>query len=189
MKAKLLLLLILCGSAVHAKDLGVHGMVYPIEEDNLVDVIKAHANQIGQQGAFDRANETLMNDVMQKLNTTDTLVNLKKTEKERIYTVSLSDTAPALAQNVNGTHFNNLTITLLFIDGTDESQLEWAINQPGANKKIILISGDVMALMKTYDLRFYADQEGALIKRLGIQQVPAKVDGDKHELKVHEVKL
>ncbi len=189
MKVKLSLLLILFGSAVFANDLGQHGMVYPILEEDLLHVMKARAIELEQRGALTMVNETLVNDVTQKLNTTNSLTHLTKTQKERIYTLNLSDKDAELTQASNVLSPIHFKSTLLFIDATDESQLEWALKQEEKNKKIILVKGDVIALMQTHGVRFYLDQEGTLIKRLGIQQVPAKVSGDEHGLKVHEVKL
>ena len=65
---------------------------------------------------------------------------------------------------------------LIFIDGDKESHIEWALKQSDGKSKIILLRGSVLDLMKQYKIRFYFDQNGAIIKKLNIQKIPAIVE-------------
>ena len=46
---------------------------------------------------------------------------------------------------------------------------------PTLESKIILVQGSIPEMQKSLDSRIYFDQNGALCRRLGIDQVPARV--------------
>ena len=66
---------------------------------------------------------------------------------------------------------------LLFIDGEDEEQIEWAKLKLLKHKKvkIILVKGKPLNLQERLKRPIYFDQYGIITKRVGVKQVPAKV--------------
>src|SRR5207249_3531223 len=90
-------------------------------------------------------------------------------------------------RRINPLDIIDFTTPLYFIDGTDLRQVKWALTDGGANAIILLVKGSVFDLLSKYDAKFYFDQDGALVKRLGITQVPAKVEPIGDKLKIHEV--
>ena len=86
----------------------------------------------------------------------------------------------------------NMDSELIFFDGEDSEQLEFAIDlYKNSFKKPILIltGGSPIKLEKKYKLDFYYDQDGVIIKKLGIKAVPALVVQEGRKLKVKEVML
>ncbi|MFA6038259.1 MAG: hypothetical protein WC748_09100 [Legionellales bacterium] len=199
MKMKLSVLLLLCGSEILAKDLGQHGNVYPIAEHNLLDVMINRVNQMQQTGELKMRQEEMRVSVQNQLRQPMAGPELDLTDEERITYVDLSimSSAPIIDKNgnvliVQGRRINPLDVIdfnepLYFIDGTKTQQIKWALDDGGQNAIILLVKGSVFDLMSKYDARFYFDQDGSLVKRLGIKQVPAKVESMGDKLKVHEV--
>jgi conjugal transfer pilus assembly protein TraW len=69
---------------------------------------------------------------------------------------------------------------LIFIEGTDQAQLDWALAQNGATK-IVLVSGSVLACEERYNKPFYFDQGGWLCHKFGIKAFPATVSHHKEQ--------
>jgi conjugal transfer pilus assembly protein TraW len=201
MKVKLSLALILCCSSSFAKDLGQHGTVYPVIEDNLLDVMVQRVEHMQKTGELRMKQNEMIASVEKQIYQPLPVFGLNSSEKERVSYIELSTILekPILDKNgkvliAKGTRINPLdlidfTSSLYFIDGNDDKQIEWAIDEGGKNAIILLVDGSVIDLMKLYDAKFYFDQDGTLIKKLGIKQIPAKVEPFGDMLKVHEVNI
>jgi carboxypeptidase Taq len=55
------------------------------------------------------------------------------------------------------------------------------------NSKIILVNGSPQDLMKANSIRFYFDQQGVLVQKFGIKQVPATVSQHGSKLLIKEI--
>ncbi len=94
-----------------------------------------------------------------------------------------------------GTRQNPLEVVslskhLLFFDGTDSRQVEWArqlIARDEGKVKPILVAGSYLALMARWQLPVYFDQQGALTRKLGITHVPALVSQEGLQLRIDEI--
>ncbi|EER20880.1 MULTISPECIES: conjugative transfer protein TraW [spotted fever group] len=75
---------------------------------------------------------------------------------------------------------------LIFINGDDREQIEWAVKQQG---KIILVEGSVLESSDQISRTVYFDQGGVLTHKFCIQGVPAIVVQDGIKLKIKEVLL
>ena len=93
---------------------------------------------------------------------------------------------------VNPLDHVSLREELIFFDGRDRRQVSFAKqtlrNLKGAAKPI-MVAGEPLNLMRDWKRRVFYDQGGALIRRLGIRQVPAVVTQDGKRLRVDEVRL
>ena len=86
----------------------------------------------------------------------------------------------------------SLSRRLLFFDGRDERQVCRArelIAGGGTPIKPILTGGSYLDLMKSWRSPVYYDQQGTLIPRLGIRQVPALVSQEGSRLRIDELAL
>ena len=201
MKVKLSLALILCCSSTYAKDLGQHGTVYPVIEDNLLDVMVQRVDHMQKTGELRMRQNEMIAGVEKQVSQPSPVLGLSPSEKDRVSYIELSTILekPITDKNgkiliAKGTRINPLdlidfTSSLYFINGNDNKQVEWALSEGGENAIILLIDGSVLDLMKKYDAKFYFDQEGTLVKKLGIKQIPAKVEPFGDMLKVHEVHI
>ena len=75
---------------------------------------------------------------------------------------------------------------LIFIDGDDTDQVQWAISQ---DAKIILVNGSPLKLEKVHKRSFYFDQGGVLTEKLGINEVPSRVSQEDKDLVIETIPL
>lgn len=87
---------------------------------------------------------------------------------------------------VNPLLIKGLSKNLIFIDGTDSEQVEFAIDmhkKSGGKDKIILVQGSFIELMEKHKVRFFFDQTKShdgnsrttLVKHFGIKKVPTVI--------------
>lgn len=81
---------------------------------------------------------------------------------------------------------------LLFFDARDAKQVAKAQELTALYQgkvKPILVGGSYMDLMKTWGRPVYFDQQGSLVKKLGITRVPALVSQEGRRLRIDELVL
>jgi conjugal transfer pilus assembly protein TraW len=98
-------------------------------------------------------------------------------------------------QTINPLNIITLPYKMIFIDGDNQLQLNYAINKykenPKQPPKIILANGSPMELMKQLKIRLYFDQKSTMINKFHITHLPAIVEQDNllKTLKIEEVVL
>lgn len=212
--SKLLLLLILLVASIalsrhsHAKDFGVLGHSYEIIEQDIIEYIKAKlANQ-----DLEALNQEMQEKVKARLSRPEPVVGITDAKENREYyydpTFVLDEdirdhTRSAAQQNgqlihekgkaINPLSKVRLSNVLIFINGDNAGQVEYALNQYKdlqEKAKIILTSGSPIKIQKDHkDVLIYFDQFGVLTKKLGVKAVPAVVRQEGLKLKVNEVAL
>lgn len=198
---------LLCGEAF-AKDFGVHGATFEIVEKNLLLVIQVKLQNLSATGQLETFQKGIQKKVSDKaLNPTRVTGVRKTTAPRRFYfdptlTVDhdIKDHEGRLI-HPKGTRINPLeTLSwgdpLVFLDGEDEAQVNWALTQY-PKSKYVLIGGKPLELSNTHSVnthsahthrvKFYFDQVGALTQKFKIQQVPAVVNQDGKRLLIEEL--
>lgn len=92
---------------------------------------------------------------------------------------------------VNPFDYASMNTWLLFFDGTDKRQVQLAEKlgrEYGWQIKPILTAGGPLDLGRVWKRRVYFDQGGFLVKRLGIQNVPALVTQEGKEMRIDELR-
>jgi conjugal transfer pilus assembly protein TraW len=185
-------------------ELGVYGETFPIEEKNLLEVIRTKLQGLSESGKLEGHHHVILKKAKEQLNRPYPVRGLSKTTTPKSFLHDPSITVPYdLKDHQNqvfhreGTKINPLDThqmkcPLLFVDGDDSEQVFWAIQQykaaEGSQKpKIILVQGAPFELTKKLDLPVYFDQSGVLVKKLGISQVPARVSQNDKVLLVEEI--
>jgi conjugal transfer pilus assembly protein TraW len=82
----------------------------------------------------------------------------------------------AAGTRVNPLDYVGLSQPLIFFDARDRDQTKAALalrQRHQGRAHLILTGGSYIDFMKRHDLRVYYDQQGLLVRRLGIRQVPA----------------
>ena len=182
------------------KDYGVVGNTFEILEDDLLEVIEKRLKKLEEEGNLQNNQNKIAAGIQEKIKRPKPVEGVQHTIKARSFTYDPSITVPYDLKNhqgkvfqkkgtkVNPLDYKSLTKLLLFIDGDDGPQVEWATaQQPAA--QIILTSGSPFEVMEKINRPIYFDQEGALTKKLGILQVPAKVTQEEKYLLIEEINL
>jgi conjugal transfer pilus assembly protein TraW len=179
----------------------VIGPTYSIEEISLLDVIFKTLKEKEANGEIEKLQKEM----------TERSVNNIKNPIGRNMPVAITDSYRKFDPSIvlhrdiklpdgqvmypRGTIVNPLTIKpftkkLIFIDGTDEKQVDFAIKQhekSGYRDKIILVKGSYYELMKKHNIRFYFDQRVrnsaprervTLVEQFGIERLPSIVFQD-----------
>ena len=194
-------IMFLFGNNSNAKDLGTHGRVWAIEEQNIVSYIKS---QITEEKA-QKIQKDFISKSKQHINRPKPVGGIAKTIETKVhyYNPEITLTKDIVDQTgkvlySKGTKVNPLdhqpfTRQLLFIDGDDMTHVMFAVSkhhQIGDDLKIILTNGSPIELMKKHKyVRFYFDQESHLTKTFGIKTVPTLVKKEGNLMRVEAIVL
>lgn len=202
-KIALSVALFVCSSVLLARDLGVVGPVYPIAEQDMLQTIEQRLTALEESGELTRIEEDAKARYQAYVERPEG-VRLPRAKQNRTYYVDPSLAVPydikdhqgriihPAGTTVNPLDYMTLSKKLLFFDGDDPVQVEWAramVESDPVHIKPILTNGPVLSLMKEWQLRLYFDQKEILIQRFRIQKLPATVDQDGQQLKVVEYGL
>lgn len=186
------------------EDLGIIGPTYAIEEPHLLTAIERELRQKEQSGELARLEAEAKQRIVDSIEHPKPLLGITRTETARSF---YFDPSIVVRENVTdakgnillpaGTRENPLTVVslskhLLFFDGTDDRQVERArelITHYQGKVKPILVAGSYLALMARWQLPVYFDQQGALVRKLGITHVPALVSQKGMWLRIDELML
>ena len=189
-------------SNAKAKDFGVHGETFEIEEKDMLELIHDRLNKLEKNGDLEKHYKSLRDNASRYVERPEAVKNLNNARLRRTWDFDPSYRLPKdildhkgfvihkAGTTVNPLDSVPLDYNLLFIDGDNEEHLKLAITtHKSATKplKIILIKGSPMELMKSNKMRFYFDQKGTLTGRLGIKHVPAFVEQNEKVLKISEI--
>ena len=186
-----------------ADDLGVVGPTYDIAEPDLLEVIQSRLFQMEDSGELAKKQNEYRARVIGAVEKPKPVPGIKATATKRTFfydpTMILDhdirgeDGAILFARGlkVNPLDHVSLREELIFFDGRDRRQISFAQrtlrNLKGAAKPI-MVAGEPLNLMRDWKRRVFYDQGGALVRRLGIRQVPAVVIQDGKRLRVDEVR-
>ena len=186
----------------HAIDLGNVGTIYPIKEENLINVAKARVQKRIDNGEWNKEVEKWKKRTRKYVERPDPVILPKATQ----YSVHYYNPAIVLQNDIldqygqvlfkKGTQVNpldyiSLSRPIIFFNADDKAQKVWAKNiwlmQPSV--RIILTQGAIMQLMKEWQKRVYFDQHGIYTSKLNITALPALITQENKVLKVEQIAL
>lgn len=183
-----------------AKDFGVVGNAYNIEEQDMIKYIQSKLEKIDITKLQEKQQQIVRTSVDRPKEVAG-IIDAKE-NKEYFYDPTFileEDIFDHIGRLIHkaGTRINplekiSLRHDLIFINGDNPKQLEFALSYfktKDAKATIILIKGSPIKLQKEHKIWIYFDQEGLLTDKFGITQVPAIVTQDQLQLKIREVAL
>lgn len=190
------------GCSAHALDLGRIGPTYEIAEPHLLADIERRLLEKQRSGELQRLMDEARARSMAAVRSPAAVAGLTGARTARTFYV---DPTFTLDRNVVdtqgrvlfavGTRKNPLEVVslsrrLLFFDARDPRQVLRArelMSAGGSPIKPILTGGSYLDLMKAWRSPVYFDQQGTLVRRLGIRQVPALVSQEGPRLRIDEM--
>lgn len=200
-----------------AKQIGVVGQVFPISEIDMLQWIENRLRTFEQTGELDSMREQFQKNVKQGVKRPRP-VGLITTTSPDVFTVDPTLTLAADITDLDGNiiypkgarinpfdtktwpsmsqaskaqfHFSK---TLVFLDGDDPQQIQWAKHYQAAqgekqlNIKWILTGGEPETVHHQLDSRIYFDQQGNLSRALTIKRVPSVVKQEGSAWQVSEI--
>ncbi len=204
MKAAILLALLTQSIEVNAKDFGVQGRIFEIKEEDMISVIGNRLSEMQRKGVLAAKQLEMQTRAESFIARPPRVVNIVSSVERRVREFDPTYIVPndikdnegrlihAAGTIVNPLDTVSLAENLIFIDGDNQMQVNWALNLNSSCKhavKIILVNGSPMELMKKNNTRFYFDQKGIMTLKLGITQVPAIVTQYGSKLRIEELVL
>ena len=189
---------------VRAVDLGTLGPTYDIAEPHLLNFIEQRLRDKERSGELERLVQQAHARGVESVQRPAPVAGLRTTQSARTFYVDPSFT---LERNIvdgqgrllfpAGTRKNPLEVVslskrLLFFDARDGRQVAQArelIERYDGKVKPVLTGGSYLELMKAWRVPVYYDQQGTLVRRFGIGQVPALVSQEGLRLRIDEVAL
>ena len=178
------------------------GPTYPIGEPDMLQDIDAKLKAMQASGEMAKKQKEAIDRATHTAQYPKPVAGLGKVTRAKTYyfdpsiiaTKQINDATGkqvvAAGTKVNPLDYVGLDEWLLFFDATDPKQVAlaekvgekfaWAI-------KPILVDGGPMDLMRKWKRKVYFDQGGSLVKKLGIQNVPALVSQEGKVLRIDEL--
>lgn len=172
-----------------AADLGTWGDLWPVREQDMLELITQRLQGLQQSGQWDKTMGEFKQRVIENSQRPAPVEGLHRAEK---YAQRWFDPSIRLTEDLKdnegrvfahqGELINPLKTvpfmqTLYFINGDDPDQIAWMKHQVPETlmSKIILVRGSVPDTSAALDSRIYFDQNGVLSKRFGLTSVPARI--------------
>ena len=183
-----------------AKDLGVRGESWAIAEHDLLERIEARLTDMERSGELAHLQTEARAAARARLEEPGRIPGIAPARERRSW---MFDPAVTVSEDIRaadgtliaaaGTRIDPLrhaplTRDLLFIDGTREAEVAWALGY-GPPAKIVLLAGRPLDLRRRYGRPFFFDQDGRLAARFGLRFTPAAVTQDRWLLRITEVPL
>ncbi len=190
----------------HAKNLGVWGALFPIEEQDIREFIYQRLNEMEQNGEMVILKEKFIRNVKEHTLRPTPVTGLTVIENTKKPKTFFFDPTYILNKDIDddkgkiiakaGTIINPLdTIklhgVLFFLNADDERQINWALDSVKKYDyvKYILVQGNIKEAGKRLNDRIYFDQYGLITKKLGIRHIPCIVRQEGKKLQIQEVAL
>lgn len=194
--------LLVFAAHVQAHDFGQMGETFPIIEQDLLTTIEARLRHLESSGKLEALQAQMREQAISSVRRPKPVAGLSAATQKRAWLFDPStvvtedirdDKGNVIAtrgQRVNPMAFVKLTQDLVFVDGRNKAQVDWAVAGWSPLKaKIIFVDGSPFDLMKPYQRRFYFDQGGQLTGRFGIRHTPAVVTSAGEMLSIRETPI
>ncbi len=197
-------LALLLAAPGYALDLGQVGPVWPVVEPDLLVLIQSRLQEKQASGELARIQKDFEVRSRRAIESPVPVAGLVRTRTPRSFLFDPAVTAPgtvrdpeggvlvAAGTRVNPLDYVGLSQPLIFFDARDREQTKAALalrQRHQGRARLILTGGSFIDFMKRHDLRVYYDQQGLLVQRLGIRQVPALVTQEGRKLRIDELKV
>lgn len=187
-----------------AETIGRLGPVYEVREEDVLRWIEKRLKAMEASGEMDKVREKMKTSVKRAYESPLPVEGLKVTGKARTFyydpTIILDHNitdnegriVAAAGTTVNPLDYLSWGKRMVLFDETDKRQREYAkkiLERERGNVKLVLTAGSPTRLMGEWSVRVYFDQRGAIVKQLGISQVPAEVRQEGKLLRIDEIKV
>ena len=198
--AALVCALALAAGTASAKDLGVRGAVWRIEEPDLLREIETRLQEMENTGEADRMRREAVERARERIEAPPRVSGIAPAREHgtRLFDPSVEVERDILAPDgallaARGTRINPLekhplTRDLLFIDGTRPVEVDWAIAREKPSV-IVLLAGHPLELMRAHGRAFFFDQGGRLARRFRLRVTPSLINVEGQFLRITEVPL
>jgi len=178
-------------------DLGQYGSLFDVKEEDMLEYLARRLASLKASGKLQEIEEDIKNRAKEKVINPPPVRGLSETRVERsfihdpslIVDEDIKDHEGRIiaraGQKVNPLQHLSLSKGMVFIDGTKEHQVRWAVAHQ-EKYRIVLTNGSPLGRQEQFGVSFYFDQSGIITKRYGIRHVPARFEQEGHFLRITE---
>jgi len=181
------------------------GPSYPIREPDMLEEVQGRLKALEKSGRMRELQQEGIARSRQSIESPKAVTGLTRTDKPRTFYMDPSWRVPRdiatpdgqiiarAGDVVNPLDYVPLSNHLFFFDQRDPNQVRKAaaiLKRYEGKVKPILVAGEPLKLTRQWKRQVYFDQGGYLVKRFGIQQIPALVSQDaaRKRLRIDEMK-
>ena len=187
-----------------AKDLGVMGEIYPINEPDFLEFIQSRVQAMEKSTQWNQLKNTMQERAERYRDRPTVVTGIQRATQTRSWFFDPSivldhdvRTPDGTLIAISGTRVNplvriSLSKTLIFYDADDVAEVKWATaldKKLKGHDKLILVNGSMLGQEKRFSKPIYFDQAGRLTTHFGIHYVPAIIEQSGLSLKITEVRL
>lgn len=193
-------------SPTYGRDLGTHGQTFAIGEVDILETLGDQLRKAQASGKLAKLQADFTSRVKAGVERPVPVPGLVRTVRPRSWLFDPSIIVPKDFADQRGRVFARqgdrinpldripgFDRVLIFIDGDDEPQVDWAISQMSKlgeqRTRVILVKGAPLELMRRRKVQVYFDQAGTLSRHFGLTQIPAKIEREGSKLRILEVAL
>ena len=196
------LLLICMIPFAYGTHLAAIGPVYPIGEENAVNMILRKLKEKEQSGELQKIQQQMVKRAVKSIThmkpvsgiVTTTTRSQRFIDPTVVYTnpIKTPDGRIVIAAGARITPLEHMTLSkqFIFFDGRDPEQCEAVhrlVQKNHLKIKPILIAGSWLNLTRSWKTQVYYDQQGTLTKRFGIRAVPTVISQHQNKLLLDEI--
>lgn len=191
----------LTAASAGATHLGTIGELFPIAEEDALVVLERQLRARAASGQLAQDQAALRARITQRTLHPTPVATVRRTTVPvvRHYDPTVLVHADirdhqgriVLPRGAHANPFDQLALSkrVLFFDGRDPEQVAWAARERTQGPALlVLIGGSPIELERRWNSPVYFDQSGAMVRQLGIAQVPARITQDGKRLRIEEVR-
>ena len=198
---RLLLIALLLPAMAAARDLGVIGPTYAINEPDMLAQLHTRLKQAETDGTLQTMEDEMKARYVAHAQRPKGIA-LPRADQHRVH---FFDPTVVLSQDIRdqrgqvlwqaGTKVNPLDYVSmnqqwLFFDGDDPQQRQWArdyLTRYPNQVRPILTQGEALKLSEDWGVRLYFDQHGSYSRRFGLRALPALLSQQGKQLRIDEI--
>lgn len=183
-----------------ARDYGMLGTVFPVEEQSILETIMTRLETMDASGEMAALKSEMQNKTRDYALRPHPVGFVTTTETYRQFEIDLSVRVERDLADQNGVVFaragtiinpldySTFSERIVMIDGDDPDQVAFALSIASEEPtKIILTSGAPLALTKEHGVLFWFDQKGVFARKFQIAHVPAVITRSYPMMLVEEI--
>jgi len=178
-------------------DLGQYGSLFEIAEEDMLEHLMKRLKTFKESGKLKEIEDDFKEKAKNRVLNPPPVKGVSQTRVERSFTVDPSlvleedikdhqgNAIARAGKKVNPLQHLSLSKGMVFIDGTKQDQVDWAIHHQD-RFLIVLTNGSPLKREEEFGVKFYFDQAGIITKKYGIHHVPARLEQEGDLLRITE---
>lgn len=187
-----------------AKNHGTKGATWEIAEIDLLEFIESKLKSMEANGELEMHQNRIRHKILSSIKEPEVIKGIVRATRDHEYyfdptlvvNEDIKDHRGRIiakkGQRVNPLEKMPYKQHLIFIDGRDDEQVSWYIDNYLNEKqehKLILVGGKPFDLMQNQKLRVYYDQSGFITGKLGIKAVPSVAKQEGLRIQITEINI